>query len=114
MRSYLQQLVYRIKGSYWFIPIADGGRRDHPVASDDLGRRRNRQPLDEKLLVCVDEPTRRTKPMKQPDGALAFLAKVTGSMVTVAGVTFSLIIFAVSRATAHFGPRLQKLYARPQ
>ncbi len=39
-------------------------------------------------------------------GRRSLLATVAGSMITVAGVTFSLTILAVSYATAHFGPRL--------
>jgi uncharacterized membrane protein len=50
--------------------------------------------------------------MNQPDGARALLATVAGSMITVAGVTFSLTILAVSHATSHFGPRLLDNFMR--
>lgn len=42
----------------------------------------------------------------QVDGARATLSAIASSMITVAGVTFSMTIVAVSFASAHFGPRL--------
>ena len=42
----------------------------------------------------------------RPDGARAILATIAGSMITVAGVTFSVTTLAVSHATSNFGPRL--------
>ncbi len=50
--------------------------------------------------------------MNQPEGARTLLATVAGSMITVAGVTFSLTILAVSYATSHFGPRLLDNFMR--
>ena len=48
----------------------------------------------------------------QPDGARSLLATVAGSMITVAGVTFSLTLLAVSHATGQFGPRLLNNFMR--
>lgn len=42
----------------------------------------------------------------RPDGARALLSTIAGSMITVAGVTFSITIAAVAYATNTFGPRL--------
>ena len=42
----------------------------------------------------------------RPAGARALLSTVAGSMITVAGVTFSMTLLAVSHASAQFGPRL--------
>jgi uncharacterized membrane protein len=44
--------------------------------------------------------------LTQPDGARAVLQTIAGSMVTVAGVTFSITIATVSQASVQFGPRL--------
>ncbi|MAA74202.1 MAG: hypothetical protein CMN28_05800 [Salinisphaeraceae bacterium] len=41
-----------------------------------------------------------------PDGARAMLSTIAGSMITVAGVTFSVTIAAVAYTTSQFGPRL--------
>jgi uncharacterized membrane protein len=47
-----------------------------------------------------------------PDGARQLLATVAGSMITVAGVTFSITIVALSQASSQFGPRLLRNFMR--
>lgn len=42
----------------------------------------------------------------QPDGARELLSAVAGSMITVAGVAFSITIAALAYASSQFGPRL--------
>lgn len=42
----------------------------------------------------------------QPEGARAVLSAIAGSMITVAGVTFSMTMVSVSFAAGQFGPRL--------
>lgn len=42
----------------------------------------------------------------KPEGARVLLSTIAGSMITVAGVTFSITIAAVAYATSQFGPRL--------
>jgi uncharacterized membrane protein len=42
----------------------------------------------------------------QPEGARSLLATVAGSMITVAGVTFSMTLLMVSHASAQIGPRV--------
>jgi uncharacterized membrane protein len=103
MRAYLQQLVYRIKGSYWFIPslmvLAAIVLSQTAIWVD---RHVGNQWLKDVWFAS----------MNQPDGARALLATVAGSMITVAGVTFSLTILAVSHATSLFGPRLLDNFMR--
>lgn len=41
-----------------------------------------------------------------PDGARAVLTTIAGSMITVAGVTFSITMVALTLAASQFGPRL--------
>ena len=48
----------------------------------------------------------------KPEGARAVLATVAGSMITVAGVTFSMTIAAVSYAAGSIGPRLMSNFMR--
>jgi uncharacterized membrane protein len=103
MRAYLQQLIYRIKGSYWFIPslmvISAILLSQAAITVDrNIGHQ-----WQENVWFAS---------MNQPEGARAFLATVAGSMITVAGVTFSLTILAVSHATSHFGPRLLENFMR--
>jgi uncharacterized membrane protein len=47
-----------------------------------------------------------------PEGARAVLATIAGSMVTVAGVTFSVTIVALTLASQQFGPRLLRNFLR--
>ncbi len=42
----------------------------------------------------------------EPTGARALMGTIAGSMITVAGVTFSITISAIVHATSQFGPRL--------
>ncbi len=103
MRAYVQQLVFRVQGSYWFIPSL------MVIGAIFLSQ----------VAVAIDREIGNGwiksfwfVSMNQPDGARALLATVAGSMITVAGVTFSLTILAVSHATAHFGPRLLQNFMR--
>lgn len=47
-----------------------------------------------------------------PEGARAILSTIAGSMITVAGVVFSITIVALSLASAQFGPRLLRNFIR--
>src|SRR5689334_2632391 len=47
-----------------------------------------------------------------PEGARAVLATIAGSMITVAGVVFSITIVALSLASNQFGPRLLRNFIR--
>ncbi|MCC9642024.1 DUF2254 domain-containing protein [Rhodopirellula sp. JC740] len=103
MRASLQQWIYRIQGSYWFIPSL------MVLTAIMLSQ----------FTIWLDRTVGSEwlqdfwfSSMNQPDGARALLATVAGSMITVAGVTFSLTILAVSHATSHFGPRLLDNFMR--
>jgi uncharacterized membrane protein len=47
-----------------------------------------------------------------PEGARALLATIAGSMITVAGVSFSITIAALALASSQFGPRLLRNFMR--
>lgn len=47
-----------------------------------------------------------------PEGARAVLSTIAGSMITVAGVTFSITIVALTLASQQFGPRLLRSFLR--
>jgi uncharacterized membrane protein len=47
-----------------------------------------------------------------PEGARAVLSTIAGSMITVAGVTFSITIVALTLASQQFGPRLLRGFLR--
>ena len=97
MRARLQQLLYRVRGSYWFVPgVMAVAAILLSYVSVQLDRRYGDLWVAQYSWLVPN----------QPDGARALIATVAGSMITVAGVTFSLTILAVSYATSHFGPRL--------
>ncbi len=47
-----------------------------------------------------------------PDGARTFLSTIAGSMITIAGVTFSITMVALSQASMQLGPRLLTNFMR--
>lgn len=47
-----------------------------------------------------------------PDGARALLSTIAGSMITIAGVSFSIVIVALSLASNQFGHRLLRNFMR--
>ncbi len=49
---------------------------------------------------------------KTPEGARSLLSTVAGSMITVAGVVFSILIVALTLASGQFGPRLLENFMR--
>ncbi|TWT93855.1 DUF2254 domain-containing protein [Stieleria varia] len=103
MRAKIQQLLYTIRGSYWFLPAL--------MALTAIIASQFFVWLDR---VYGDDWLRDFwwASLNQPDGARSLLATVAGSMITVTGVTFSLTILAVSYATSHFGPRLLDNFMR--
>jgi len=92
----LLHLWERLRGSLWFVPAGMSlaaaalallaGRLDTAVAATDLSL---------PFLYPGDR-----------DGARTLLSTVAGSMITVAGVTFSVTVVALSLASSQFGPRL--------
>ncbi len=97
MRLMLVRLWSTAFGSYWFIP----GLMTAVAAGLAL------------VGVWIDRVWRDAWPpglgwliFSEADGARAVLQAIAGSMVTVAGVTFSITIATVSQATNQFGPRL--------
>lgn len=103
MRAKLQQWAYWVRSSYWFVPALMA------VAAIILSQCAIQ--LDRELGASWMGDVWWFRP-NQPEGARALLATVAGSMITVAGVTFSLTILAVSYATSHFGPRLLDNFMR--
>ncbi len=97
MKAKFIQYVYNIQSSYWFIPMLMAlaaillaiitGTMDRYLDSD--------WPRHFEWLEA-----------NRPEGARSVLATIAGSMITVAGVTFSMTMVSVSFGSAQFGPRL--------
>lgn len=97
MNAFLIKLIQDIRGSYWFVPslmvVAAMILSAGTGVIDELFR-------GEWIEAVPWVSSARTEDMR------AVLSTIAGSMMTVAGVTFSITIVAVSFASAQFGPRL--------
>lgn len=97
MRAFLAKIWIDIRGSYWFIPSL------MVVAAFFLSL------LTTEIDSQVGADWLRDVGwlyFSHTDGARAVLSTIAGSMIGVAGVTFSMTIVSVSFAGAQFGPRL--------
>ncbi len=105
MLSRLKGAWEDLNSSYWFVPAALGVGAfllstvtlavDHRLPQDWLRR------LDLDVL-----------PVIQSEGARSVLTTVASSMITVAGVVFSLTLLVLTQASSQFGPRLLNNYMR--
>lgn len=96
-KGWLRETWRQIRGSYWFIPSFMAVAAlllsqltlymDRSVGSDWIDYW--------EFLYAT-----------RPDGARAILSTIAGSMIGVAGVTFSITIAAVAYASGQFGPRI--------
>lgn len=102
-RLYLRIICDRLRGSYWFLPslmaVAAAGLS---IAMTGLDAALDRVAYAD--LAVVD--------LFGPEGARAILAAIAGSMITVAGLTFSITMLTLQVATSQFGPRLLRNFMR--
>jgi uncharacterized membrane protein len=93
----------RLRANFWFVPTL--------MASSAA--------LLAFVMLTLDEAIQRSALMAiswayigSPEGARALLSTVAGSIITVAGVTFSITIAALTLASSQFGPRLLRNFLR--
>lgn len=93
----------RLRSSFWFLPTGMA------ITAAALAF----------ALVAVDRSTPTDWLLDQAwvytggaDGASAVLQTIAGSMITIAGVVFSLTLVALSLASSQFGPRLLRNFMR--
>lgn len=103
MRAQLLKYWERIRSSFWFLPslmaAAAVGLSFFTVALD--------QSATQKWLRRLDWVYN-----GGTEGASAVLQTIAGSMITIAGVVFSLTLVALSLASSQFGPRLLRNFMR--
>ncbi|MEJ2358451.1 MAG: DUF2254 domain-containing protein [Deinococcales bacterium] len=98
MRTRLLGWLDRLHSSYWFLPsLMALGALLLSVATLILDQSLGSARLP--LLSALGG-------MNRPDGARALLSTVAGSLITVAGVVFSMTLVGLSLASQQFGPRL--------
>ena len=98
MRARLRNLLARIRSSYWFIPsLMLLGTFGLSLLTLYLDRRIAFSNLEFPLPFIY---------LTQPDGAKTLLGTVAGSMLSVASLTFSILMVVLTMASSQFGPRL--------
>ena len=97
MKTRLLNVWESVQTSFWFVPTA------MVVLSVGLSF----------LMVAIDRRYESGSytvfgftPAVGPEGARSLLSTIAGSMITVAGVTFSITIVTLTLASSQFGPRL--------
>lgn len=103
MQTGIIDLWIRTRESYWFIP----GLLSLSAFVAALALVRIDYLLGDAWLEQFDWLL-----IKQAESAQALLSTIAGSMITVAGVTFSMTLLAVSHATAQFGAHLLIAFMR--
>lgn len=103
MKAYLRDQWERLRTSYWFIPSA------MMLVTTGFSF----------LIVEIDRSVRLEQFLwlkwiyfNDADGARAILSTIAGSMITVAGVVFSITIVVLTLASNQFGPRLLRSFMR--
>jgi uncharacterized membrane protein len=101
MKSRIANLYQKIRASLWFVPLTMMGS----------------SALAALLATSIDRRLPRIRGYEllwwgDPSGARDILATVAGSMITVAGVTFSITIASMTLAASQFGPRLLRNFMR--
>lgn len=94
----LQALWERVRDTLWFIPglIVLGGFLLAPAMAQ----------VDRLLLEAVDVGSLSWLLGGSPDGMRSLLSTIAGSLITVAGVVFSITIIALQLASTQYTPRV--------
>ena len=91
------QSISNINSSYWFIPtVMCLGGIALSLLMIQLDQYLGAESIKNIPLIVT----------KQPEGARLLLSTIAGSMITVAGVTFSMTLLSVSHASSQIGPRI--------
>lgn len=103
MFPFLQKSMRRLRHNFWFIPLV--------MIIGAIALSFLMLELD-KAIDDADIAHLRTFFTKDVDGARLVLSTIAGSMITVAGVVFSLVVVAMSLTAIQSGPRLLILFMR--
>ncbi len=103
MRTRLSYAWEQLRASYWFIPMA--------MVSAAIILSAASVSVDRTIDHAWVPPLAGTYP-GGPAEASTLLSTIAGSMITVAGLTFSITIVTLSLASSQFGPRLLRSFMR--
>jgi len=99
MRIKILNFWYRLQASFWFVPALMTGA---VILLSFITT------AIDKVFSCREGAQQWWIYSAGPDGARTILSVIAGSMITVAGVVFSITIVVLSLASSQFGPRLIK------
>lgn len=103
MKTRLLHLWENLTSSYWFVPtLMAVGAVVLALALVELDRATGDGWLKDTWFIYLGGP----------DGARALLSTVASSVITVAGVVFSITIAALTQASSQFGPLLLRNFMR--
>lgn len=103
MKAQLFQYWDRIRSSFWFLPVV--------MSAGAVGLAFTTVAVEEPLTKWF-QATWDWKFTGGAEGASAVLGTIAGSMITIAGVVFSMTLVALSLASSQFGPRLLRNFMR--
>lgn len=103
MNVYLVKIWQAIDNSYWFVPsLMVSAAFVLSLVTTAIDSRIGSEWMEDINWLNANRPA----------GARAVLSTVAGSMITVAGVTFSMTILSISQTTSQVGPRLMNNFMR--
>ncbi|MEO8005138.1 MAG: DUF2254 domain-containing protein [Betaproteobacteria bacterium] len=103
MKTQVLKYLDRVRGSFWFLPsMMAGGAVVLAMATVAL----------DEAVTDRWQDTLSWAYSGGAAGASAVLQTIAGSMITIAGVVFSLTLVALSLASSQFGPRLLRNFMR--
>ena len=103
MKIKLQTLFERLSGSFWFLPSL-------MVVIAIIGAQATTS-IDQ-LDLPFSSPALSWLYSGSPDGARSVLSTIAGSMISLAGLTFSITMVTLSLASSQLGPRLLSNFMR--
>ncbi|MBU1139165.1 MAG: DUF2254 domain-containing protein, partial [Proteobacteria bacterium] len=103
MKVYIFKYLDRIRSSFWFIPIV--------MACGAVALAFGTVSLDAPVTDWLHRAWGWTF-TGGAEGAAALLGTVAGSMITIAGVVFSMTLVALSLASSQLGPRMLRNFMR--
>lgn len=103
MKLHVARIFERLRSSYWFIPgLMALGAAGLAMAAEMADRR-----FDTGTMAALGRIYG-----GGPEGAREVLSTTAGSMITVAGVVFSITMVALVLASSQFGPRILRNFMR--
>lgn len=100
----IRVVVDALRGSYWLVPAL--------MVATAIGLAALTSALDARIMPDTGRAWGRWLSTAGPDGARAVLSTIATSMITLASLTYSLTLVALTLAAGQYGPRLLRTFMR--